>query len=248
MRKLAASTLAIAALAPVLGASAQTPVTRAKATVVRCVPALDQTQRFGVFQGEMHAVKGANRMQMRFTVLQQLPGEQFKPVTGTGLDLWNTSRANVAIYRFRKRVENLIAPAAYRTLISFRWLGPKGRVVRNATRLSPICHQPDLRPNLKPGHVGGKGAGKQRAAYTVAVRNFGRTPASNFDVVLQVNGADQPVQNVAFIAKGGGRQVVKLTAPRCKPGTNLVATIDPDNRVAETNESDNQLVVACPLA
>lgn len=253
MRKLlltfASAAACLAAFSPALTASAlsASPV-KAKARVAVCVPSLDQTQRFAVFQGEMQAVKGANRMQMRFTLLQQLPGEQFKLIDGTGLGVWNSARANIKTYRFRKRVENLVAPAAYRAVISFRWLARNGKVARSAVRVSPTCRQPDLRPNLKPGQLNAKGNGRNRpATYNFAVRNFGRTAASNFDVAFTINGEPRPAQTVASINRSGGRHLVSIAAPRCTQGTSVKVVIDPDNRVAETNESDNELVVACPF-
>jgi hypothetical protein len=251
MRKIAliltSTALAGAAAAPALNAQAQTLVPKAKATVVTCSPSLDQTQRFAVFQGEMQALKGATRMQMRFGLFQQLPGQGFKPVIGTGLDLWSTARPNVATYKFRKRVENLVAPATYRSVITYRWLTKKGKVLRKVQRVTPACHEPDLRPNLKPGALSGHGAGKKLAVYNLAVRNFGRTAAGPFDVIFSVNDQPQPAQTVASLAGSGGRQVVSVTAPRCTPGSTIKAVIDPDNRVAETNEADNEITVACPL-
>ena len=97
----------------------------------------------------MQAVKGANRMPMRFDAA---PAAARRAVRSSSTaPAWvsgNSARASVETYRFRKRVENLVAPAAYRAVISFRWLRRNGKVARVRRTRPPTCRQPDLRPDL----------------------------------------------------------------------------------------------------
>jgi subtilase family serine protease len=51
---------------------------------------------------------------------------------------------------------------------------------------------------------------------------------------------------VAGLAAGAA-QAVTFMAPRCAPGDVLRFEVDPDDRVAEEDERDNVLTVACPI-
>jgi len=59
----------------------------------------------------------------------------------------------VPSYEIDKGVDNLQAPASYQLRVGFRWYNARGKVVRTAHRLTKICHEPDLRPNLAIGRV-----------------------------------------------------------------------------------------------
>jgi len=82
---------------------------------------------------------------MRIELEQRLRGETiFHTVIAPGLGVWRDSEAGVKIYKYVKQVTNLTAPAAYRAVVRFRWLGDRGHVLKHAELRTPRCLQPTL--------------------------------------------------------------------------------------------------------
>ena len=247
----ACMTAVAAAAAPPALARAEAALTgrapTVKATLVACHFALPQAGRFAVFGGAMVSMRsGKDRLQMRFDVYRRLPGSlMFQRIQAPGLGTWNKADAGVAKYRFRQKVENLPAPASYRAVVSFRWLNAAGKVFARTKRTTVSCFQPDPRPDLRATRITGTRLVGGNTRYDVVVRNVGRSQASDFDVALSVNGLAQPARAVSELA-AGGRRVVQITGPRCDPGSQLSVDVDPDNRVAEADETNNSLAVDCP--
>jgi hypothetical protein len=219
----------------------------ARATLVACHFAVAQPARYAVFGGSMASLRDGNdRLQMRFDVYRRLPGSAaFQRIQAPGLGSWNRANAGVTKYRFRQKVENLPAPAFYRAVVSFRWLNAAGKVFARTKRTTVSCVQPDPRPDLRPARITATRLGGGNWRYDVAVRNNGRSDASDFDVALNVNGVAQPASTLPGLG-AGLRKVVQFTAPRCDPGTQVKVDVDPDNRVAEADETNNSLTVDCP--
>jgi hypothetical protein len=130
--------LSLAALA-VPAQAAESP---GAARLIRCHPHPNQAKRFAIFEGEMTG-STTTRMEIRFDLLRADPGGEFLRVEAPGLGVWNRAEAGVVDYRYRKRVENLPAPASYRALVRFRWRKPGGGVVRRGHALTEVCEQPD---------------------------------------------------------------------------------------------------------
>src|ERR1700755_198141 len=109
--------LLIAAVASALLAlpaqAAQAPVA---ARLIRCHPHPNQAKRFAIFEGEMHGNRSV-RMEIRFDLQSAGPGGAFAVVDAPGLGIWNRAEPGVVDYRYRKRVENLPAPANYRAMV-----------------------------------------------------------------------------------------------------------------------------------
>ena len=105
--------------------AAQAPVS---ARLIRCHPHPDQAKRYAIFEGEMHGARDV-RMEIRFDLQRADPGGGFQLVAAPGLEVWNRAEAGVVDYRYRKRVENLPAPANYRALVRYRWRRPGGKIV-----------------------------------------------------------------------------------------------------------------------
>ena len=76
---------------------------------------------------------------------------RWRRVAAPGFDTWLTSDAGVRRYTYAKTVENLAAPAAYRTRRALP-LARRRRATWSSARAArpPPCRQPDLRPNLVP--------------------------------------------------------------------------------------------------
>jgi hypothetical protein len=121
------------------GAFAPPPVS---ATLQQCVTSAIPAERSATFAGEMAAIPGAVKLQMRINVLERLPQENvFHAVTSPGLSVWRTAAPGVKTYRYLKEVTNLSAPAFYKAAVRFRWLNGKGKLMRSAELRTPRCEQ-----------------------------------------------------------------------------------------------------------
>ncbi len=117
------------------------------ASLVQCLSASEPAERSATFAGEMAMIPGATRMSMRIELLERMPGESgYHPVLAPGVGVWRTADTGVRSYRHLEQVTNLSAPAAYRALITFRWQGPHGRVLRHDERRTQHCWQPAPAP------------------------------------------------------------------------------------------------------
>jgi hypothetical protein len=118
-------------------------VPSASALLEQCATTGEQGERAATFSGEMTAMAGAVRMEMRFDLQERLSGETpFHLVAGPGLGVWRASNQGVMIYKYVKQVTDLSFPAIYRAVVRFHWLNAKGRVVRRTALLTPPCLQP----------------------------------------------------------------------------------------------------------
>jgi hypothetical protein len=246
---LALATLASLALALPAAATAATtppaPVTLS-AALTTCKPARDTSGGTAVFTGSMPQIDGATRMEMRFVLLQSTDGASATKVALPKWGGWQRSEPGRSGFVFRKKVVGLVGPASYRAQIQFRWLDDAGKVVRVTKKATPACQQPDVRPNLTPLGVTATAADDDLATYRVTVRNTGRVSAGPFAVTLSVAGAT-PLQEQVDVIRRGAKVVVVLSGPACTPGSTLDIAVDPENLVAESDESDNALSVPCPL-
>lgn len=215
--------------------------------VVDCVPALDPLDRTATFEARMRAAHGSERMQVRFTLqVREDALEGWRRIAAEGFDTWLTSLPHVRRYSYDKTLVNLTAPAAYRTIVRFRWLDADGAVVKATRDTSPACRQPDMRPDLEARHVDVlPGATADTRRYAVTVRNTGRSDADPFAVTLRA-GEDElgtlPVLGLAAATPA----VVTFTGPACTPGAPLLVTLDPAETVDERDESDNAFAAICP--
>jgi hypothetical protein len=127
----------------------------ASATLEQCVTAIAQPERSATFAGEMTAIPGSARLEMRIDVLERLPEEAlFHAVSAPGLGVWRGSVAGVKVYRYLKQVTNLSAPAFYRAAVRFRWLSARGRLMKSAELRTATCEQPAPPPTGTPPATG----------------------------------------------------------------------------------------------
>jgi hypothetical protein len=213
---------------------------RASAQLDRCHPSLDAAQRYAAFSGAMRSLRaGQDRMEMRFDLFRRARGSLvFKRVAAPGLGVWNRANPGVGRFKFRQKVENLSAPAAYRAVVSFRWIGADGHVFARAQHVTLACQQPlpDLRITEITRPVGS-------GTYRVAVRNVGGLPARGFDVSLSVGErAVVPSQTVGVL---GPHQSVVVTFTRTGCADPVAATADAGNAVPESDEANNTLTTSC---
>src|SRR5215213_10065283 len=112
--------LACALAAPAAASAA--PVGAAR--LVSCDSALDPADRTATFEGRMRRVRGATRLLMRFTLQSRTKDQSsWHALAAPGFGRWLSSDPGVGRYVYTKRVIALVAPASYRTIVRFRWLG-----------------------------------------------------------------------------------------------------------------------------
>lgn len=217
-------------------ASAQAPDLAAK--LAACETGADAEDRFAVFTGAMPR-EGAPVMAMRFDLFERLPGGRFERVSLANWGVWqSTAKKRAPGFIFTKRVEELAAPAAFRAVVSFRWSDAQGNVVRTAKRSSPICRQPDWRPDLRVGRVVFDEDGRARAT----VVNDGRSPSAAFEISMKVG--DSAVVRTLPGLPAGQRRTVELG--RCRAPERVVITLDPADRIDEADEANGAKTVPCP--
>jgi hypothetical protein len=231
----------IALLAALALAPAALP---AHVSVTACTHGADPA---AAFEARMHAIGRTSRMQMRFT-LQARTGEssEWRPVAAPGFGAWLTSERGVARFVYVKRVEQLLAPAAYRAVVRFRWLDAAGRRLASARATSGRCFQPDPRPNLVLRRLLVEPAAAQgERRYVAIVANRGRRASGPFAVDFSV--AETPLGRVSAggLAPGDVARI-RLTGPECIAGAEVTAVADHDGAIDERDETDNRLSVPCP--
>jgi len=240
-----ASILAVLAALAAAGPAHAAP--RQSVKLLDCETALGQTARSAVFEGRMRSVAGAQRLLMRFSLQARRPGGgRWRGVPAPGLGRWVSSDRGVARYVYTKRVENLVAPAGYRALVSFRWLDADGRRVLSARETSPVCAQPDLRADLRALSMDIQAAADPgQASYAVLLVNHGRAVSDAFALALTVDGQPLAPQRVEAL-EPGERRTVTVTGPICRPGATLTVDLDLNGEVDERSEADNRLTRSCP--
>jgi len=233
-----------APISPTLAVPAATTPLRASLTA--CGAGVEPAERFAQFQGSMPARAQTQRMWMRFALERRPPDTGvWESVAAPGFNTWERSRPRRAGFVYAKRVVGLEAPAEYRAVVRFRWYGPRARLQASARRTTPVCRQPDARPDLAVvDGVAGPGPQAGLVRYRLIVANLGRSPAGPFAVALTAPAGEQPRQTVASLAPGE-RRTVEFVLARCGPGDRLEITLDPDGAVAEADEVDNTVRRPC---
>lgn len=214
----------------------------ASVQVTACHSSLDPAARTMTVEGRMRTLPGARKLQMRFELQSRWPDRaRWTRVVAPGLGVYTTADPAPRQYVFDRRVERLAAPAEYRMLVRFRWLGPGDQRLATVRRISAVCRQIDLRPDLEVERIGVSGG-----TYAVPVRNAGRSSAGPFNVALTVDGVALAPARVSVGLPVDGRSELLFDGPPCRPGRSIVVRVDPDGAVDERDEADNQVVRACP--
>jgi CARDB len=246
MRRCLIIVLALAGLLAPAAQAAKAPALAARLTA--CTTGPSPAERTAAFTGSMPAEPGAQRMAMRFDLLERrAPDAELTAVRVRGLGVWHRSRRARPGFVFTQRVQGLAAPGAYVAVVRFRWYDARGHVVRSARRRTAECRQPDQRADLRVGAVvASRGPVPGSARYRIVVRNDGLGAAGPFDVVVTPNGAPQPAQRLGGLAPGA-RVPVVVIGPRCAPGSTLRVVVDAGAEVAEVERSDDVVDQVCPL-
>jgi hypothetical protein len=235
--RLLIAALTTAALVAAASAAAA-PRPPASVSMVEC----SFEEHSAAFYARMKLVEGADRMALRFTLLERTGVEGDRPVKAPGLRRWHWSKPGVLALRYRQGVLNLEENATYRARVDFRWYSAAGIEVERAQRRSPRCRQFLTLPNLTtqitralttnvPGVL----------RYEALVTNVGDAAVASVPVRLSVDGG--VVDTVTFpLAPGEARSVV-IRGPQCRTLVRVEA--DPEKTIAETSEADNAHELSC---
>ncbi|HWT25220.1 MAG TPA: CARDB domain-containing protein [Solirubrobacteraceae bacterium] len=239
--------LSIAAL--LLAAPPAAAVPSGSVRVLECTPALEESERSVTFEGRMRPIARTVTMALRFTLKARSADDAgWRRLHAEGFDVWLQSEPGVRRYIYAKTVRNLLAPAAYRATVRFRWLDAAGRVIARSSAVSATCAQPDLRADLVLRGIDAQplpDPGLRR--YEVLLENAGAGGSGASVLRLDVPGRPLATATVAPLAAGESR-AVSVVAPACAPGDALVATADAAGQVEEADEDANAVEVACPAS
>jgi hypothetical protein len=208
----------------------------ARAALVSC----DREGREAVFEGRVLTYRKAAKMQLRFTLQATTPDDsRWRKVDAEGFGTWITAPPGLAKYTYDKTVQDLLAPASYRAVVDFRWRDRRGKTVRAERAISPVCKQPDARPDLLVRSVRFEGG-----EYIAVIFNRGREAAGAFAVDFLADSA--PLGTVEVVGLAPQTPVtVMLPGPLCTPGTPVEAVADPRSQVDEADEENDSLGVLC---
>jgi hypothetical protein len=219
-----------------------------------CQRALDPGQRLVSVRAVMRPLKGTRKLEMRFELLSKAPpATTFSPVQGTGLGSWVSPTDPVTlgqrpgdIWRLSHPVADLPAPASYRFEVTFRWIGPKGRVLGAQVRNTRNCVQPELRPDLAAVSFDAQPVAghPKKNAYTAVIADKGLTGAGPFQIQFAFGTVvtDHTVKRI----KPHQQLTFNFDGPVCESSAAPTMTIDPDQQVDDYNRANNQITATCP--
>jgi hypothetical protein len=236
MRRGSLTVALVALLVPAAPAAAAEP---ARVKLVEC----SLEDREAAFHARMRIVAGAERMAMRFTLLERTGADEFRAVKAPELARWHSAKPGVRAFGYRQGVRNLPAGTSHRMRVDFRWYSSDGAVVERARRRSPECRQFTGLPNLVARITGATPTELPGVVrYGLLVRNDGRAPAAAVPVQLRVDGDVVDTVTVASLSAGEERSLV-IRGPACR--RSLLVEADPDEAIAESSEDDNSHGLTC---
>src|SRR5918999_2409946 len=187
------------------------------------------------FYSRMRPVAGAERMSMRFTLLER-HSDGYKPLRAPGLSRWHRSRPGVGAFGYRQTVRGLQPGGVYRARVSFRWYSADGEVVERTRRTSRACRQYEEVPNLTSAVLGAEATQVSGVVrYVMRVANTGVAPAEEVAARLSVDGGAVDTVTIASLAPGESRDVA-VVGPACT--TSIASAADPDGVIVESSEDD----------
>jgi hypothetical protein len=194
------------------------------------------------FYGRMRPVAGADRMSMRFVLLER-HAEGYQALRAPGLSRWHRSKPGVGAFGYRQTVRGLRPGGVYRVRVSFRWHSASGELVERTRRTSRACRQFDEVPNLTSvvaGFEPTKTPGVLR--YLMRIANTGAAPAQDVEARLSVDGGVVDTVTIASLEPGESREVA-VVGPACTASVSSMA--DPDGVIVESSEDDNAHTIDC---
>jgi hypothetical protein len=241
--------------APARGASAS-PDAPASARLLTCHRSAEIDARVAVVGTSIRPITGGSHLAVKLDLYERIPGARWTLRSDVpGLGAWvSPSDALVGtspgdVFKYRQAVGRLEVPATYRFHVAFRWLDADGAVVREASRTTAVCRQPDVRPDLVLLDVRALPAGDGSVRYVVRVGNEGKSAVARAVVVATLPGDSAPAlhSRVVRALAPGATAVVRFSGPGCLAGEQPASFLaDPSNAVDEADEANNAASAECP--
>jgi hypothetical protein len=138
------------AAAPAIAAPATTTEPpRAALEGMVCQRASNSLDRAVQVTAVMRPVTGTEQIEMMFELQQRPPdGSTFTDVRAGDLGKWRhpadptLGQRSRDVWKLSKPVVNLAAPAVYRFVVTFQWIGHSGRQLERIRLRSQLCYQP----------------------------------------------------------------------------------------------------------
>jgi hypothetical protein len=230
---------------------------RAALTKIACRSTLDPAKRSVSVVSIMRHRPATQSLAVRFTLLETVPGAAATPVRDGDLGHWTTptdatlGRLPADVWKLRKTVYNVDAPAVYRFRVTFRWTGKDGKVISRQTLHTGSCQIRELRPDVLVRSVavrsGGLAPGNDR--YVAVIANRGLTPSGPFQVEFEPGAAGGAAQSVEAPSLGPGTHTrVRFVGRACDPAGPPTVIADPADVVDDFDRSNNTFSVVCPAA
>jgi hypothetical protein len=245
--------MAVSAAVSSLMAVPVTQPPRAQLLDISCVKALDPIARNFSVTAAMRPLGPTKRLAMNVRLMER-PGSThtWMTVVAPGLGQWvsptdppTLGQRRRDVWYVRHPVADLAAPAAYRFVVVFHWIGAGGKLLAQQTLTSTVCQQPELRPDLTVDQVVvTPAANRNRQVYTTTISNIGATAATQFLVELSDAGTSLE-KTVRYLGPHSSRTLT-FTAPACDASQPPTVTVDPDNQVDVYSRSQAVAVVSCP--
>ena len=205
-----------------------------RARLLGCESALDPAARAATFEGRMRTVRKARAQAADALHAADAPPEEPRLARAAGPRLRQVADAATpasAATSTRSASSRSPRPASYRTLVRFRWLDADGDRVASSTATSPVCRQPDLRPNLRPLGVEARaGADAAHARYLVPVVNRGRSLAGPVRRRRLGRRHRRSPRRRRPSSQPGERALVEVQGPPCTRGSDADRRRRPDRR------------------
>lgn len=186
-------------------------------------------------------------MELQFDLFTRpVSGGEWTAVKGMPkFGVWDRPSSHSVVWS--KSVGGLSAGQSYRVVVTHRWLSKSGRVIRRVVIASPSCDQLDSHADLAASFVSAKPLANGNRLYTLLVRNLGLSSTTGFSVSMRVNNIELPTVRVASLGARKSR-LVTFTAASCASGSKMRFEADFSKEMAEQNELNNVVEIACPVA
>jgi hypothetical protein len=242
------------ALSPALARADAPP---AALTKIACHSTLDPAKRSVSVVSIMRHLPATRSLAVRFTLVQKAPGSAATPVRDGDLGHWTTptepalGQLPADVWKLKKTVYNVNAPASYRFRVTFRWSGRGGKVLSRQTLHTGACAVQELRPDVLVRavavHSNDLAPGNDR--YVAVIANRGRTASGPFQVEFSPGPAGGVPQTVQVASLGPRTQTrVRFLGRACDPAAPPTVTADPAHVVDDFDRSNNTVTVVCPTA
>lgn len=229
---------------------------RASLSTFVCQTAVNPLSRGIAVTAVMRPVPSTKSMQVRFELMRMgRHAAAFHPLrTRRGnLGKWispgipTLGQLPSDVWKPTGQVANLPAPDYYRLKVSFRWLGTGGLKLGQAVRLTPVCYEPELRPDLVVRSIGIAPLPSKPGndAYDAVIANRGATAAGPFQVSLA---EAQTVVDTITLPELSSHKTrhAHLIGPACSTGEVITVTADPAHQVDVWDRTNSALSVVCP--